>query len=105
MGAGIAAAATWIGANAGTIAAVAGAGAAVYSATTSDTGGGNVTVDSDSTYDKTSAEQAASLDEVETAKKKNTKSGSKSRFKVQRPTATTSTGVNVESNSTAGVQI
>ena len=104
MGAGIAAAVGWLAANAGAIAGVASAGAAVYSATQMDSGIDIQNVDTATTIDKTVTDQEADLDAVKIGKDDDSASGAKAKFKVKRPETPATTGVNVSASPT-GVQI
>lgn len=105
MGAAIGAAVSWLVGNAGAVASLASAGAAVYSAGKTEAPAQIGEVDTTTTIDKTAAEQAAELEAVtiggDSDKKK--KAGAKSKFKVARQKETT-TGVNV-GGVTTGVQI
>lgn len=106
MGEGIAAAAAWLAANAGTVASVAAAGATVYSAATALNSGGDATpqIDNTVTVDKTTQEEAASLEAVKIGgDDKSSRSGAKAKFKVKRLEG--STGVTSPDAGTSGVQI
>lgn len=104
MGAGIAVAIGWLAANAGAIAGVASAGAAIYSATQADSDLGIQKVDTATTIDKTTTDQLTDLDAVKIGKDDDSASGAKAKFKVKRTETPATTGVNVSASPT-GVQI
>ena len=99
---------TWIAANWGAVAAAASVAGSVYSAT-GTTGGDTPTVlGAPQITDKTTAEKAELLDEVqigdeETAKRK--KLATKSKFKQALIPDDTTTGLNAPAGNITGVQI